>query len=470
MPGFRHLVVVLPGIGGSVLERPPGPGRPAETVWDAGFGAIDDLVRRPGRLDLGNAPDLRPAGLIRSRQVLPGLTAIHGYEKLRAGFAEQGATIDDGRSGVRVPGADVVFFPYDFRRSVAESAQLLAAEVHERLKDLVPSAREGRVVVLAHSMGGLVARYWLGPLGGWPLCRALITLGTPHRGAPKALRWTVDGVRLAGRRLDGPTELIRGWPAVAELLPRYPAVWDAVGERAIRPHELPIPSLAGPAKRAYDLHLEIESAWREMPRGSTVVLPRIGWSHATVNAMTWDGMRLIGSRRPPAWLDLGAWHDDRGDGTVPAFSALPTEMDATGPDRFRVRERHGPLGGAPTGVSLVMQYERFPSLAPVHGYGDGAATLGLSLDEAHPVGDPVPVRAEVLRAPAETAGADAWATVTAAGAVRPLADVRLEPVDGGFAGALTGLAPGLYDLTVRVRGLGDQADLRSADSFAVLAG
>ena len=60
------------------------------------------------------------------------------------------------------------------------------------------------MIVVAHSMGGLVARYWMGPLGGWRVCRALITLGTPHRGAPKALphdharsrayRWGEDGL------------------------------------------------------------------------------------------------------------------------------------------------------------------------------------------------------------------------------------------------------------------------------------
>lgn len=33
VPGRRHLVVVVPGIGGSVLARP---GRPEDIVWDAG--------------------------------------------------------------------------------------------------------------------------------------------------------------------------------------------------------------------------------------------------------------------------------------------------------------------------------------------------------------------------------------------------------------------------------------------------
>jgi triacylglycerol esterase/lipase EstA (alpha/beta hydrolase family) len=50
-------------------------------------------------------------------------------------------------------------------------------------------------------MGGLVARYWLGglcasvkPRAGD--CAALITVGTPHHGAPKALDWLVNGIRV----------------------------------------------------------------------------------------------------------------------------------------------------------------------------------------------------------------------------------------------------------------------------------
>ena len=43
MSGRRHLVVVLPGIGGSVLARP----WDAKVVWNAGFGDIADLLIHP---------------------------------------------------------------------------------------------------------------------------------------------------------------------------------------------------------------------------------------------------------------------------------------------------------------------------------------------------------------------------------------------------------------------------------------
>jgi hypothetical protein len=52
----RHLVVIIPGIGGSVLRRPDG-----EVVWRAGFGDLLSLPRRAERLSL--AETLVPTGL-----------------------------------------------------------------------------------------------------------------------------------------------------------------------------------------------------------------------------------------------------------------------------------------------------------------------------------------------------------------------------------------------------------------------
>src|SRR5690606_41822734 len=50
-----------------------------------------------------------------------------------------------------------------------------------------PGMSKARAILIAHSMGGLVARYYLEVLGGWDSCRALITFGTPHRGSLNAL-------------------------------------------------------------------------------------------------------------------------------------------------------------------------------------------------------------------------------------------------------------------------------------------
>jgi triacylglycerol lipase len=62
--------------------------------------------------------------------------------------------------------------------SVAERAAALTA--------FVRSLPEPRVVLLAHSMGGLDARYAVARLGLADQVAAVVTIGTPHRGTPLA--------------------------------------------------------------------------------------------------------------------------------------------------------------------------------------------------------------------------------------------------------------------------------------------
>ena len=57
--------------------------------------------------------------------------------------------------------ADIVVMPYDFRLGVQPAARRLATEVQARLADLPVAERRNRVIVIGHSMGGLVARHWL---------------------------------------------------------------------------------------------------------------------------------------------------------------------------------------------------------------------------------------------------------------------------------------------------------------------
>ena len=164
MTDRKPLIVVLPGIGGSVLARP---GRPDDVVWDAGKGDIAGVVFRPDRLSIDEAPHLEPLGLTESTKFL-GFTVVAGYERLLDQLTAFGTIDRRGDPQHPVPGADVVAVPYDFRRSIIEAAERLDAVVCAHLAGASQAERAGRVTVVAHSMGGLVARVWLGLLGRWP--------------------------------------------------------------------------------------------------------------------------------------------------------------------------------------------------------------------------------------------------------------------------------------------------------------
>jgi hypothetical protein len=479
MAAREHLVVVVPGIGGSVLEQS------GTVLWDAGLGSVARLGVAAHRLSLADAPVVRPAGLIRSRAVVPGWTVVCGYDRLMAALARlPGAVVDDGHPDRRVPDANVVAFPYDFRTSIVDAAGRLAAEVTARLAAVGGSGEPGRVIVVAHSMGGLVARYWMGPLGGWRVCRALVTLGTPHRGAPKALNWLVGGVRIGGRTWQGATRLFREWPSVAELLPRYPAVWDATAGAALYPHELPVDWLRPAARKAFGVHEDIEAAWEQVPRSGPEFVPRIGWSHTTMDAAWWDGTQLMVRKQAPSWLSAPGWEKDRGDGTVPAISALPVGLENWAVTGIRVRERHSRLPYARAMIAeicaRIQDYEGRPRPVPGQlAYREAeehAAAIDLDVDEMYAPGEPVPVRVRLREVGADVRGVAVAAVLRlvsgpgAQGEMGAAEPVRLAWDEGGgcFAGEVRPAGAGVYDLAVMAEAVPGAGDLAVTESVAVI--
>jgi hypothetical protein len=465
------LIVVVPGIGGSVLSQT---GTPTDVVWNAGAGSVAGLGFAPGRLSLNRAPRLEPVGLI-STTTLLGFTVVTGYESLLTMLAEFGPIDDRGDPAAPRPGARVVAAPYDFRLGVADAARRLDAVVSTHLKGMSEAQRTRHVVVVAHSMGGLVARYWLGVMGRWRCCRALVTLGTPHRGAPKALQWMVNGV--LGGVLAGPTGLLREWPSVAELLPRYRAVRDIRSGQLCYPHDLrdaqgrSLAVLSG-AAAAFGVHREIEDAWNEMPGTGPEMVSFLGWSHPTLDDAVWDGKKLLVSKRPPPWMNRTGWERDFGDGTVPAVSAVPIEKSNDQNSLNRVRDRHMPMVNSARLVQLLRRYDSRDSLDWIR--GDGSAvrppTLGLDVEEIHPAGAALPIQVIVREAPDEVSGARVVA------GLRPTGDDTTEPVeislewDGEvFRGAFPSPTPGLYEVTVVARSVPRAGRLTATDTVAVVA-
>jgi len=65
--------------------------------------------------------------------------------------------------------------------------EALAEAVRVRVERFYSRHRQlGPLTVVGHSKGGLVAAYWVKRLGGNRFARAVVTLGTPHRGTPVA--------------------------------------------------------------------------------------------------------------------------------------------------------------------------------------------------------------------------------------------------------------------------------------------
>lgn len=72
----------------------------------------------------------------------------------------------------------------------------LAEQLARRVEQVCRAAAAERVIVVGHSLGGLVARTWIVRHGGAARTAKLVTLGSPHRGSMLArglgVRWALD--------------------------------------------------------------------------------------------------------------------------------------------------------------------------------------------------------------------------------------------------------------------------------------
>jgi len=241
-------VVVVPGIMGSCLMRPDG-----TPVWLNLRNALGHYdLSLPFTLPLSECrDDLVPGPLLGTEAVMPRLFGFTEYADLveileSAGFrsATRQQMEDQTEAGTRPPSYHV--FGYDWRRDLVESARRL----HETLESLAQARDEpdARFNVIGHSMGGLVARYYLRygtaePEEGAPITwagarriRNLILVAVPNGGAIHALEALIYGNRVGLSYTTLAASVIARMPSVYQLLP--PA-----GAPALVDHKLdPLPA------------------------------------------------------------------------------------------------------------------------------------------------------------------------------------------------------------------------------------
>ena len=120
-----------------------------------------------------------------------------------------------------VENTNLFVFPYDWRKSNADSA----VKLKEKINKILADTGADKVDLVAHSMGGLVAKKYIADNGAGNVDQ-LIFIGTPQLGAPKAFKVIMEGddMGVAKGKFSFLTQskvkyIVQNMPGVFELLP-----------------------------------------------------------------------------------------------------------------------------------------------------------------------------------------------------------------------------------------------------------
>ena len=225
-------VVVVPGAFGSILRegcsgREVWPGSSAELITsdyhglEVGFDP-ETLEPRAGGIE---ACDLFEHGLGRDfyGRLLGTLERIGGYVRCLAGVVP------------RVDQRNYYVYPYDFRLDNVSAARGL----HQLIEQIRADHGDPRLLVdvLAHSNGGLLARYYarygtadlpesgpFAPTGtGAKSIRRLLLVGTPNLGTMQTVLSLLRGERMGLRKM--PQDVIATWASGAQMMPHPALPW-----------------------------------------------------------------------------------------------------------------------------------------------------------------------------------------------------------------------------------------------------
>ena len=239
--GGQPPVIVIPGVLGSRLKD----ARTGEDLWPGGvwslvFGSKEQLTLPFDPQTLEPTAEATPDGLFESAlgtdfygEILRTLERSGGYHRAQAG------------QPVNPADRHYYVFAYDWRQDNVRTAARLDAFIEQIRRDY--GDPKLKVDIVAHSMGGLVTRYFLRygakdvlPMldddrfkvsdAGAAKVRTAILLGTPNLGSANSLHGFIEGADVGLRKI--PTEVLATMPSVFELFPHPVNDWliDIKGE------------------------------------------------------------------------------------------------------------------------------------------------------------------------------------------------------------------------------------------------
>jgi pimeloyl-ACP methyl ester carboxylesterase len=314
-----------------------------------------------------------------------------------------GGVVDHLRQKASAIGADaagdplVSVFSYDWRLSNAFNATLL----RDRICELRAGAAKSPIVIIAHSMGGLMTKIWAARYGKQPCSNGsrpeisqIVFVATPHLGSPKAIKAVVDGYNILFDELTGLKRYLGWWernylldsinaagiafPSLYELLPIRSSEYCLKQKPALSRAGVPVESDDEKAVNLFDVE-----TWRKYDLLQRIGLPAVrksyydnelapmlkGAEQVLCEIADFDPSSIADvsyffgrekTDRTYGWFHLRSGKADRidgskivqGDGTVPVYSAQSMLVSSTR-QTIEVQEDHTKIISSKPVLSMI---------------------------------------------------------------------------------------------------------------------
>jgi pimeloyl-ACP methyl ester carboxylesterase len=323
-----HFLVIVPGYMGSKLRHRD----TKEVVWvntsSIPWNPLNWKSWLTTLLETLEYPNdkLEPSGIMDDVVFIPRWAKLENYERLITKLQSLGYKADlaqcFGYESEEPPfdesSLNVYAFPHDWRQDNRVSARQLGAAI-DRWRKYHPGAQ---VWIIAHSNGGLVARWYIEQEGGKDHVGRLFLMGSPWDGTPKALYMAFNGFdTLFSRKFnvfDIPlrtSKLVRTFPSIYQLIPHQ--------TRFLRDHVA-----------NNDVNPFTDGVWLD-PTQTTMLQDGLAFNQKLGTATSVETICFFGTRKPTQtsgrvvfeaanrWKEI-QWDAaaDSGDGTIPIPSAV----------------------------------------------------------------------------------------------------------------------------------------------------
>ena len=207
LPKGRRTVIFVPGLMGSEFWLGN------ERIWPS----VKTIFSNPELFIYPSKVPIEPRNIVDEVVIVPNLIKQDQYNRLGDYLVEE---LNYQR------GVDFFEFPYDWRQDVRTSAQQLA-----QLVESLPANQP--IILIGHSLGTMVSRYYVGHLGGHKRIERMILMGGPHKGAVKGLvsMLVAPEVLPFGIMGERMRKIVMTFVTSYQILPDYPVGTDQNGQK-----------------------------------------------------------------------------------------------------------------------------------------------------------------------------------------------------------------------------------------------